>query len=48
MNIFQVRCHITDQDLDIGVLALTEEEARRLVTNRLEGIDHDIQWVSKP
>jgi hypothetical protein len=46
MNIYTVRCHVPEQDLDVEVLALSESEARRLVSDRLEGIDHNVQWVA--
>lgn len=45
MKVYTVRVHVTDQDLDLEVLALNETEARRLTGERLDGIDHNVQWV---
>lgn len=45
MKVYTVRAHVTDQDLDVEVLAHNETNARRLVAERLDGIDHNVQWV---
>lgn len=45
MKIYTVRCHVPEQDLDIEVVARDDVNARRLVAERLQGIDHNVQWV---
>jgi hypothetical protein len=47
LRYYNIRCHVTDQDLDVSVLALDEDAARELVAQRLYGIDHNVQWVAE-
>lgn len=47
MKKYDVRVHVTDQDLDIEVYALSEASARKLVADKLTSIDHNVQWVQK-
>lgn len=47
LKMYTVRCHVPQQDLDIEVLALDMNNARRLVGAELEGIEHGIESVSE-
>jgi hypothetical protein len=42
-----VRVHVPDQDLDIDVMSMDDDTARTLVAERLDGIDHNVQWVQR-